>query len=162
MTQKDRDRLVALKKAKKKLITQRQAAEEIGQTERHVRRLLVKLKKQGDAGVVHALRGKPSNRKMDEKIKTQAMGMLKQELYRGFGPTLASEYLAKQLQITVSRETVREWMIEARLWRPKRERVKAIHVWRARRSSFQNVFRFCSIPPATASLWKSVPIGPMF
>jgi len=34
MTQRDRDRLVALKKAKKKLITQRQAAEEIGVTER--------------------------------------------------------------------------------------------------------------------------------
>jgi hypothetical protein len=39
MTQQDRDRLVGLKKAKKRLITQRQAAEEIGQSERHVRRL---------------------------------------------------------------------------------------------------------------------------
>lgn len=37
MTQKDRDRLVVLKKAQKKLITQRQAAEELGVTERHVR-----------------------------------------------------------------------------------------------------------------------------
>jgi len=45
MTQRDRDRLIALKKAKKGLITQRQAAEEIGQTERHIRRLLVKLKR---------------------------------------------------------------------------------------------------------------------
>ena len=43
MTQQDRDRLVALKKAKKGLITQRQAAEEIGQSERHIRRLLKKL-----------------------------------------------------------------------------------------------------------------------
>jgi hypothetical protein len=43
MTQQDRDRLVALKKAKKGLITQRQAAEEIGQSERHVRRLLKRL-----------------------------------------------------------------------------------------------------------------------
>ena len=40
MTQAQRDRLVALKKAKKKLITQKQAAEEIGVTERQVRRLL--------------------------------------------------------------------------------------------------------------------------
>ena len=73
MTQQDRDRLVALKKAKKKLITQRQAAEELGQTERHVRRLLVKLRKQGDGAVVHARRGRPSNRKLDEKIKAKAM-----------------------------------------------------------------------------------------
>ena len=32
MTQAERDRLVALKKAKKKLITQKQAAEELGIT----------------------------------------------------------------------------------------------------------------------------------
>ena len=40
MTQAERDRLVALKRAKKKLITQKQAADEMGITERHVRRLL--------------------------------------------------------------------------------------------------------------------------
>src|SRR5215813_13726156 len=43
MTQAERDRLVALKKAEKKLITQKQAAEELGITERHVRRLLREL-----------------------------------------------------------------------------------------------------------------------
>jgi hypothetical protein len=37
MTQAERDCLVAPKKAKKKLITQKQAAEELGVTERHVR-----------------------------------------------------------------------------------------------------------------------------
>jgi len=47
MTQRDRDRLVALKKAKRKLITQREAAEEIGQTERHVRRLLGETPEEG-------------------------------------------------------------------------------------------------------------------
>ena len=47
MTQPERDRLVALKKAKKKLITQKQAAEEIGVRERQVRRLLRKLRRRG-------------------------------------------------------------------------------------------------------------------
>ena len=41
MTQRDRDRLV-LKKAQKKLITQRQAAGELQLSERHVRRMLLK------------------------------------------------------------------------------------------------------------------------
>jgi len=50
MTQTDRDRLVALKKAKKKLITQKQAAEEIGVTERQVRRLLRKLRRKRRRG----------------------------------------------------------------------------------------------------------------
>ncbi len=41
MTQAERDRLVALKKAHKKLITPKQAAEEIGVTERHIPSLSV-------------------------------------------------------------------------------------------------------------------------
>ncbi len=53
---------------------------------------------------------------------------------RWLGPTLASEYLAQQRQITVSRETVRAWMIPAGLWHPRRPGVKDIHVWRPRRS----------------------------
>jgi DNA-binding Lrp family transcriptional regulator len=94
MTQQDRDRLVALQKAKKRLITQKEAAEEIGQSERHVRRLLKKLKGKGDAAIVHALRGRRSNRKRDEKIKQAAIAILGGEVYAGFGPTLAAEYLA--------------------------------------------------------------------
>src|SRR5271166_1725370 len=120
MTQKDRDRLVALKKAKKGLITQRQAAEEIGQSERHVRRLLKRLKGNGDGVLVHALRGRPSNRKLDEKTKQQALEILHRDVYRGFGPTLATEYLASEHAIHAGRETVRKWMIEAKLWRANR------------------------------------------
>ena len=134
MTQRDRDRLIALKKAKKGVITQRQAADEIGQTERHIRRLLVELKREGDQAVIHGRRGKRSNRKLDEKSQAKAVAILGQEKYRGFGPTLASEYLGKHHQITVSRETVRAWMIEARLWRSRKQRVEKVHVWRQRRS----------------------------
>jgi hypothetical protein len=53
MTQRDRDRLVVLNKALKKLITQRQAAEELGLSDRQVRRLIVRLKEVGDRAVVH-------------------------------------------------------------------------------------------------------------
>ncbi|MFL6447303.1 MAG: helix-turn-helix domain-containing protein, partial [Bryobacteraceae bacterium] len=54
MTQKERDRLVALKKAKKKLITQGEAAAEMGVSERQVRCMLRSLKRRGDRVVVHA------------------------------------------------------------------------------------------------------------
>jgi len=134
MTQQDRDRLVALKKARKGLITQREAAVEIGQSERHVRRLLVKLKKEGDRAVVHRLRGRSSNRRLEAKVKHRALEILSGELYRGFGPTLASEYLSKNHGIDVSRETVRSWMTEAKLWRVKKQRIEKIHEWRPRRS----------------------------
>jgi transposase len=134
MTQRDRDRLVALKKAKKGLITQRQAAGELGQSERHIRRLLKRLKGKGDGVLVHALRGRQSNRKLNEKLKQKALEVLRRDVYSGFGPTLAAEYLASKHEIQVGRETVRKWMIEGKLWRAGRQRIKEIHQWRQRRS----------------------------
>jgi biotin operon repressor len=136
MTQAERDRLVALKKAKKKLITQRQAAEELGITERHVRRLLRELKRRGDQVVAHGLRGLPSNRKFSADTEQEAVTILSQPVYRGFGPTLAAEYLAKKHHIEVSRETVRQWMTGARLWRPRKQGIEKVHEWRPRRSRF--------------------------
>ena len=136
MTQAERDRLVALKKAKKKLITQKQAAEELGVTERQVRRLLRGLKRRGDKAVSHALRGLPSNRRINADTKQKAVTILSRPVYQGFRPTLASEYLKKKHDIEVSRETVRHWMIEAKLWRARKQRIEKIHEWRPRRSRF--------------------------
>jgi hypothetical protein len=136
MTQAERDRLVALKKAQKKLITQKQAAEELGITERHVRRLLRAVKRRGDKVVTHALRGLPSNRKISADTEQKAIAILSEPVYRGFGPTLAAEYLAKKHAIEVSRETVRRWMIEAKLWRSRKRHIEKVHEWRPRRSRF--------------------------
>jgi transposase len=134
MTQTERDRLVALKKAKKKVITQREAAAELGLSTRQVKRLLYAMKKRGDKAVIHGLRGKPSNRRIEEDIKREAVKILSTEVYRGFGPTLAAEYLRKKHGVGVSKETLRQWMIEAKLWRAKEEKVENPHVWRPRRS----------------------------
>jgi DNA-binding Lrp family transcriptional regulator len=134
MTQAERDRLVALKKAKKKLITQQQAAEEIGVTERQVRRLLRKLRRKGDRAVIHELRGRASNRKLPTELEQQAIAILSDPVYRGFGPTLAAEYLHQRHQLTVSKETVRQWMAKAGLWKAGRRLVVEVHEWRPRRS----------------------------
>jgi len=134
MTQAERDRLVALKKAKKKLITQKQAAEEIGVTERQVRRLLRKLRRKGDRAVLHELRGRPSNRKLPVKLEQRAIAILSDPVYRGFGPTLAAEYLEKRHRIQVSKETLRRWMAQAGLWKAQPRRLVEVHPWRPRRS----------------------------
>ena len=90
MTQADRDRLVTLKKARKKLITQGEAGEELGVSIRQVQRLLYGLKERGDKAVIHGLRGKPSNRRIEESIEQQAVKILSTPVYEGFGPTLAA------------------------------------------------------------------------
>lgn len=134
MNQAEPDRLDALKRAKKKLTTQRQAAQEIGISERQVRRLLRKLRQKGDWGVIHELRGRICNRKLPDEMKQRAVTILSDPVYRGFGPTLASEYLHKLHQITVSKETLRHWMTKAGLWRAGHRRMGEVHQWRPRRS----------------------------
>ncbi len=135
MTQQDRDRLMVLKQAQKRLITQKQAAEQLKLSERQVRRLLVKLKEVGDRAVSHGLRGRPSNRKLSEERRQKAVRILSEEVYQGFGPTLASEYLAKRHKLTIGRETLRQVMIQAGLWRARRQKIEAVHEWRPRRSA---------------------------
>ena len=108
MTQRDRDRLVVLKKAKKKLITQKQAASELELTERQVRRLLRRLAVEGDKAVVHALRGRASNRKLSEEVRQKALAILSLPEWKGFGPTLASYHLAKDHGIRIGREALRQ------------------------------------------------------
>jgi transposase len=135
MTQRDRDRLVVLKKAQKKLITQSQAAKELDVSERHVRRLLVRLRETGDKSVIHGLRGRGANRKLGAEVREKAVRILSGELYRGFGPTLAREYLARKHKLAIGRETLRQLMKQAGLWRSRKQKVEAVHQWRARRSS---------------------------
>ena len=134
MTQVDRDRLVALRKAAEKTITQKQAGEELGLSVRHVKRLVKELKRRGDEAVVHRLRGKASNRRIEEAVEQEAMEILSQDVYRGFGPTLASEYLRDKHGIKASKETVRQWMMRKKLWRGKKEKINEVHLWRPRRS----------------------------
>lgn len=134
MTQRDRDRLVVLKKAQKKLVTQKQAAIELEVSERQVRRLLKRLKAQGDKAVIHGLRGKPSNRKLGQEVRQKIVEILSQTDYLDFGPTAASEVLASGHNIQIGREALRQLLIEAGRWRGKRQKVEKVHHWRQRRS----------------------------
>jgi len=134
MTQQDRDRLVVLRKAEKKLIGQGQAARELGVTSRQIRRLLQRLKKDGDKAVIHKLRGRPSNRRTGVKTREKIVRVLSEEVYRDFGPTLASEYLANKHDIRIGREALRQVMISAGLWRARGQKVETVHQWRERRS----------------------------
>ena len=133
MTQRDRDRLVVLKKAQRKLIKKSQAAKELDISPRQVRRLLRRLKQQGDQAVLHALRGRPSHRKLSAKTREKAIRVLSQEVYQGFGPTLASEYLEKKHRLRIGREALRQIMIEAGLWHSRTQPIERVHQWRARR-----------------------------
>jgi hypothetical protein len=130
---KERDRLKVLHGVEGGHLTQREAAGQLRISDREVRRLLVRIGVEGDRGVVHGLRGKASNRRLPESLRSRVLKLVKAN-YRDFGPTLAREYLAKDHAVTVSKETLRQWMIAAGLRRGKRRAIEEVHVWRPRRS----------------------------
>ena len=133
MSARDRDRLQVLHEVGKGQLTQQEAGEQLGVTERWVRKLVARMRQEGDGGILHRLRGRASNRKIPEKTRQKAVKLV-QGKYRGFGPTLASEYLAEREGITVSKETLRQWLLEAGVWKRKQRRVEEVHEWRPRRS----------------------------
>ena len=136
MSQEERDWLEWLKRAQDGVVTQRQAAEKMGVSDRWVRKLLVRMKTEGDGVVVHGLRGRASNRRIDDKTQARGVELLKQPEWHDFGPTFASEQLRKRHGIDVSKETVRHWMVEARLWKPQPRKLREAHFWRPRRSGY--------------------------
>src|SRR5271169_4717573 len=134
LSQRERDRLKVLHEVQQKQLTQLAAAERLNVSDRHVRRMLLHLRERGDRSLVHGLRGRPSNRKLATPFEQKILARLRQR-YADFGPTQAAEHLAQE-GLAVSRETLRKWMTQAALWRPRSQRVKKIHVWRERRASF--------------------------
>ena len=140
MSAKERDRLKVLHEVKKRHITQRQAAAELRLSVRWVRKLRLRWRAGGDAGLRHGLRGRRSNGKTSETVKQRAVELYRQKkqakLWHDYGPTLAVEELAEQHGIAISRETLRQWLIEAKLWRARRARVEPAQVWRARRARY--------------------------
>lgn len=142
MTQAERDRLVVLKKTKKGLVTQKEAAGELQVSERQIRRMIERLKAFGDKSVIHGLKGKHSNRGLEDDVRKQTMEILSDERCHDFGPTYARDHVAKQ-GIKVSKETLRHWMIEGKLWHAgRRKPEKKVHVWRERRSRFGDLVQW--------------------
>jgi len=133
LSQKERERLKVLHEVQRGHLRQREAAGRLQLSPRQVRRLLRRVRKQGDRGLIHGLRGRPSNRKIPGAVQQRAVAQVRRR-YGDFGPTLASEHLARQ-GLRVSRETLRQWLIGAGLWKPRRQRVEAVHVWRERRAA---------------------------
>jgi len=128
MSVKERDRLKVIDTLTQqpdgpRRLTQAQAAKQLDISERHLRRLQRRYEKEGDAGLIHRSRGRPSNRKFSDSFREQVLAHVREQ-YADFGPTLASEKLAERDGLTVSRETLRRWMIEDGLWKPKRRKAR--------------------------------------
>ncbi|WP_442789606.1 helix-turn-helix domain-containing protein [Novosphingobium sp. SL115] len=94
------------------------AAALLGLKRRQVFRLLERMRSDGAAGLISRKRGRPSNRRHSDALREQIVGIVR-EHYHDFGPTLAREYLIERHGITVACETLRQFMIQAGLWKDR-------------------------------------------
>lgn len=123
MSRRERDVLKVMSRVIEGRRTQAEATRLLKITIRQVRRMQRRLEAKGDGGLVHRLRGRPSNRCLDGAVRKQVLEIYKRE-YPDFGPTFASEKLAEEHGLSVGRETLRQWLLEADLWRQRRRREK--------------------------------------
>ncbi len=147
MSKKEWTRKEILQRVEDNGLKQRQAAELLGISERHVRRLLARYRQQGAEGLISRRRGRPSNNRMGVKKKQQVVDLLHSQ-YPDFGPTLACEKLAERHDLILSVESVRQIMIAEGLWKAKRRRKARVHPLRERRACVGELVQIDGSPHA--------------
>ena len=125
-------RLHVIQKVLERVIKQVEAAEILSLSGRQIRRIVKRIRTEGDRGIVHQSRGRPSNRRTPDKVKNKVIRLYRAQ-YRDFGPTLASEKLLERDRIKISDETLRKWLLEAGDWKKTRKSRGHRH-WRERKS----------------------------
>ncbi len=125
-------RLEVLRDLDQRRLTTPAAAQLLGLERRQVYRLLKAYRAEGGSGLISKRRGCPSNRRKPEELRSQALAIIR-ERYWDFGPTLAAEKLREVHKIALGRETLRLWMIEARIWADRKQRRQQVHQPRHRR-----------------------------
>lgn len=135
MSQKELNRLEAIQNIRDQRLSVVQAAELLGLSRSQVHRLLQAYDREGPAGLVSKKRGQPSNRRHSDEFRNIVLDLVR-EHYHDFGPTLAREKLIELHQISVGKETLRQWMTDAGLWTSRRERRQRIYQPRGRRDCF--------------------------
>jgi len=134
MSRKERKRLTVMAGVKQQALTLVQAAELMGVGYRQSKRIWRRYQAEGDAGLVHRLRGKPSAQRKPPALRAQALARYAEERYADFGPTLMAEQLAKE-KLVVDHETLRRWRLAAGQHTVRR-RKQTHRQWRERKPCF--------------------------
>lgn len=111
MSQEELKRAHIIRKRLEGHLIQKEVSNQLGLSVRQVRRLETKLRKEGEVGLIHGLRGKTSLRKIPVSTRRKVLSIYQRDYY-DFGPTLASEKLLERNRIRISDETLRHWLIE--------------------------------------------------
>ena len=127
-------RLHVIQKVLERVIKQVEAAEMLSLSSRQIRRVVKRIRLKGDSGIVHKSRGRPSNRRIPDKIRKKVLRLYRKK-YEDFGPTLASEKLLERDGVQISDETLRMWLLESGDWKKSRK-ARGHRQWRQRKSHY--------------------------
>ena len=147
LSQKEVERIGVLRECLDRHITQVQAAVRLKLCYRQTKTLFKRFREYGANGIVSKRRGKPSNNRIPEAVRQQALQLIRAH-YRDFGPTLACEKLTQLHRLKVSRETLRKWMVDAGLWKGKSRKTPKIFQLRTRRSQLGELVQIDGSPHA--------------
>ncbi len=134
MSAKERVRVVELERVQRGEQSLVQAASRMALSYRQAKRVWRRYGEQGDVGLVHRSRGRPSNRRKPGAERERCVELYRERL-DGFGPTYASELLAERWDLVVDHETLRRWLLAEGLWQIRRRRPRHRR-WRARKERF--------------------------
>lgn len=145
MSHKELDRVTVIKALTSGSIKQKTAARQLGLSIRQIKRLLKRFRREGPQGLVSRRRGKSSNRCLPEETRTRALGLVREHYY-DFGPTLAHEKLTEKHELALSVETLRQWMINDNIWKPKSRKHPKTFQLRERRPRFGELIQIDGSP----------------
>ena len=109
LSRKEIDRLMLISQIEQEKISVLEASRLLGLSQRQIYRILKRVKTEGSKGIVHKLRGRKSNRGYPEELREKIIRIYRKQ-YSDYGPTLFSEMLEEYHNISLNRETVRNWL----------------------------------------------------
>ena len=133
-SQRELKRLHIIRKVLDKELKQVEAKDVLNLSGRQIRRIVKAVRIEGDKGIVHKSRGKPSNVAISKKIRARIISLYK-EKYKGFGPLFANEKLFEIDKMKIATQTLRNWLIAEGEWKIRRNH-KEHRQWRERRQCF--------------------------
>jgi hypothetical protein len=141
MSTKEARRFGIMQQVDKKVLTLREASDELGLSLRQIKRVRKRYRLEGPEGLISRHVGKMSPNRINPKIQSEVMGILRSEEYEGFGPTFARDKIEERQGLCLSSETIRKWMLKEGLWISKKKKQGKAYPRRQRRGRFGDLLQ---------------------
>ena len=121
LSQKELQRVAVISSCVKGDLACARAASLLDLTPRHVKRLKSRLRQGGEAALAHASRGRPSHRRLPDRVRDRILHLAR-TTYAGFNDHHLCEKLVEKEGFSLGRETLRRLLRSAGIGSPRKRR----------------------------------------